>query len=1393
MKRFISSALALAMVTSVAPVSAMAVNYPDVYDVSFVADDQVVAANHDLWYIDSIQAPEYEGVEKWYSDEVDMYLNPGDRVWGDEFGTVATVVFNPYVEAPVTPEVPEAPALPEVYDVSFVVGDQVVAANHSLPYYSSIQAPVYEGVEKWYSDEVDMYLNPGESVWADMFDTVATVVFTPYSQTPVTPEVPDVPEVPEANLAKAEIVDLGWAKFLTVAFNEGYSMDNCVLTVDGVAINDAVTPVTTDGSIVKWEITSLAHGELGITVGDQKQTIALNGTGDSVEVLSAQTPDYFLMNGPIYVWDYHLTNYDDEGNIRYAPAQTTVGLDAVSGATAYSRDAIVYEDENALPYFVKGEVNLEFNYKTAEEKAYVDGITDVDLVSANEYKETLNDELHYTLTKDIANGEHVNALITVPIGQVNFTSNGRYNLRVTSNGQAQLFPIHLVAETVPSMTVTGDQGYYGNEVHLRIADMTYGITRPVYRVDLTNPDGMTETLLKFDDWFLHGDLLVLYNSITNHFRETGSYTVTVYADGFQTFSHTFWQEGIADRDPDAEAAPVAMAAEPMTYDAISTASVGGGGSSDGGSDGGDSKVMNANLIIDSDLIANAKLALAMGVEDEAAQGISDRWDTMTKLYAFNQGADPVYDYDAYCDAVNAAEGQGDYLTFAEYIATEGAVTTPNRPYAVKQVLEDNLLGETTGFIEAVGLMIPGYTVELVDDTAVITFEDDADYMAAVAAGQLTLNGNSVGLQAGKDYVLEGNVLTLKNVDYGVNLLSIRTETYETARVEIERIYPVEPVELSAEDVTKGEEIVVKCTAIHENGKCDFLDHVTGVQIIAPNGYRDDVMADGVESVFEKIGYTVDTKLNVLVIGKDTLLQDCFLNEDGTFAAGEYQIVITAEYYGDKVVTVNVADAQIEGTNVTPTVAGVEYNAPAFGDKFYRVSFLEEDVAAYLNAITSITLDGAEAKKVASFWNDTNAYKFAKDEAQGGADKFIDFTADCFADKTVEVVIHAEGYADLTFKVVNGKFELVLTKAPEVADVVREGGVMGQYDRVSFVDDVTDYLPAITSVTLNGKEAMKVTNLFNETNAYKFSNDDAQGGADKFIDFTTDCFAGTVEVVVTATGYEPLTFTVVDGKLAGTDPNPNPDPEGPVEPETAVAPIVKAVTEAGGILGKTYEVSFEAFEGITNYLNAVTTITLNNVEAKKVINLFGESKAYKLAVADDSQSASAYDIVEFTADSFAGTVEVVVTATGYEPLTFTVVDGKLAGAEPEGPVDPNPNPNPDPDPNPDPEGPVEPETPATPAVKDVKQAGSFLGKYYTVSFDADVTAASAYLNAITSITVDGVAAKKVNSFWNDTNSYKFSNDSAFGGADQFIDFTADCYGKTVVITAEGYADLTFKLA
>ena len=95
----------------------------------------------------------------------------------------------------------------------------------------------------------------------------------------------------------------------------------------------------------------------------------------------------------------------------------------------------------------------------------------------------------------------------------------------------------MVNEKTPSMALSDMSAKSGVNTHFEVSDMLYGITQPIYRVELTDPNGNTSELTKIDDWYLIGDTFVLYNDNTDHLSVSGNYTLTIYANGFKKFNN----------------------------------------------------------------------------------------------------------------------------------------------------------------------------------------------------------------------------------------------------------------------------------------------------------------------------------------------------------------------------------------------------------------------------------------------------------------------------------------------------------------------------------------------------------------------------------------------------------------------------------------------------------------------------------------------------------------------------------------------------------------------------------------------------------------------------------------------------------------------------------------
>ena len=963
--------------------------------------------------------------------------------------------------------------------------------------------------------------------------------------------------------AQTKLVDLGWSQYVAVRFTEGNSLSNCKLTVDGTEINGACSNVTTDGSIVKWESTTWNPAKLVITKGSQSQTVTLSQTANPATPTVGQKADayYFLANGPVYVWDYHLTNYDAAGKVRVAPATTQFSLtnEEQDAIKFYSPDAILKQDDTASNlYKVSGTVELMFNYAkgTDAEKAWVKGITDVDLVSADDRNNTLNENLSYTLDKEHDHNGGTVACIKVPLGQSNFYSNGRYQLRVTSNGTSKLFPIHVVNETKPSMILTDTTAKSGQNVHFRVENMTYGITQPIYRVELTTPDNTTTELTKIDDWYLIGDSFILYNDTTDHIPTVGQYTLTIYADGFKPFTKEF-------NVTSGQSLQIQKAALPYGVDTYSGSSVSGGGASSGSGSEGGSNTMNAYLVFQADLLVNAEIMTDLGTGNAYAEAIATRWNELTPISVYAKGSTDTYDAPHFFDTLN--KRNQDPMTFAAYVTSDQAVKyTRGTPYAVKQVLEDNLLGETTAFSETANKAAPDITlVKLVDGkyvaaTEVTEGQDavfrclDTDYLTKLAANGYTIN-------------TEKGIFTIskEKLTVGDNSITIAVEGYQTVRLSVRYQKVLEEVSLSgpAEGVQLGKPVSITCTTDHGDAACDFLANVTGVTLTGPDGEAKAILPDGQESVSQKIGYTVTG--NTLTLGKD--LFSTVGNYSVTIRAGHgYEHEPKKVEFEIKAATPETPEPPSEGNKDVPAYESWTLISGYWGSGklcFGAGGHNSTAVQPYLNAITAIKLGDTSLTPV-NYSSLVESGKYCVDK---GTDQTIYFyPADFRTTDSTTITIIAEGYKNFTLvigadgKVVTGgdsgttdpvdPSEPDATAAPTVKGLedVTDWGT--QYYRVSFEgmdkDALKAYLTKIKLVTVGSTTYTQSS--YSSTNAYKLfaTNTTYDSYAYDCLDLTSNGFPtdAVTRVAIEAEGYATLTFDVKNGQLV-TDSNAGENPGG----------------------------------------------------------------------------------------------------------------------------------------------------------------------------------------------------------------------------------------------------------
>ena len=1084
----------------------------------------------------------------------------------------------------------------------------------------------------------------------------------------------------DAEKAVVESTDMG--TWLPLAFKDGYSIEKVTsVTVDGTDVTAKLSKVTTDGTIAKLPLVGTPK-QVVIKSGDKTQTINLNGSGAaSVYAGTQYLPKYVWAHGAVAAWDYYLTNYDKDGNVRINPARTTFNLTEEANAHPYySPDAEVKDGESFGE--VVGNVTIMFNFNTDEEKAWFNGINKLELVEYNENKNTINSNLTYTSAGDVAHYNNKVGELTIPIGQSNFRNNGRYYVRVKSNGgdkASVLVPIHVVNEKAPTLLLR-ETAVSGRNLHFDVKDMTYAITTPIESVTLTDPKGDTKELRYINDYFLFGDLFVLYNDVNaeegvNNLPYNGNYTITIRSNGFKEFSKSFKVTG----GEDVSSKQAAVVYQSAAYDVMTHAT--GSGSGGGSSDSSGGYMVSADLLFDSDLLANALLLEEMGVTCAAATKVVDNWYNVICDAVFNQGDTTYNTHTGYLNAVNDAKVAGaEWLGYAEYIAAGDVKTTPNRPSAVKEVLEDGLLGDiqhsnTYGRLEAPKATV-GETKENQD--VEITFENADAYMGKIT--KLYLNDNWQELSADA-YTIEGNKITIKAdaLKIGENKITVDATGYLSNVVTIDYAKETEK-ELSlsvATPISEGQDVVITVT----NSEGDFLKNLSGVVLKNSDGTEKTVYHQGYEGS-NAVYYVVSED------GKTITLKNV--------EPGIYTVSVSANYY-EALTTEEFAVERATPLTTAPSVAKHEKkdkDGLLESTDYYRLTFsgLEgKDLDTYLGAIKKVTV-GTKAYTEATsiyFQNDNYRTKIA-DSTYGGYKDALDLAVNGIdAEKGTLITVEAKGYKTMTYTLKGDSATTDPTPNPgedtkldapayTIAEKT-EYGATGSYPyyKVTFTGGNTrEYVKNITSVMVQGTEYSLVsgTEVGEKSTSYVKETgfeDDLKLGTGSFV------ANGKTTVTIKATGYKDLVINY------GTDATPT-------EPTTKPAPTGKIEHKEAD---NYYQVSFNGND-VSDYLNAITSVKVGNTDYTATEDSTPTGKQYSLGIILPS--------LKLGAEGFTGSgnITVTITATGYKEnvVTYTMPNSGNSGG-----------------------GTTAPGTPETPdnggiTVKECKLKQDWNGKFYEMRFN-----------------------------------------------------------------------------
>ena len=1047
----------------------------------------------------------------------------------------------------------------------------------------------------------------------------------------------------KTEIADAQVVTTDAGAYLALSFRTGFTKENTVITVDGADVTKYATPVTDDGSVVKLPLVA-QPGSVTLTSGNKTQTTDLGTKVDgAVYTGDHYLPDYFVKHGPLAIWDYYLTNYDDAGNARVLPSKTTFGTTAaVNPHPSYSPETVMDTDGN-------GTVTIMFNYTADDDRAWFENIADtgaLELVTYDQYHKTLNDHLTYTKDTEAHHGSTVGTL-NIALQQDNFRSNGRYYVRVCStdaNGKKSytLAAIHVVNEAEPKLTLK-ETPQSGKNLHFEVSNLVYGITDPIEKVTLSGPVGAngaqdTIELQNNDDtidYFLWSqDLFVLYNDESvkngrNFLKYSGSYKLTIQANGFKTFSKEFTVNG--------GLTPVSQTA--ITLDAISRAT--GSSSSGGTTSSGGGYAISTNFLFKSDLVANACVLNDLNKSTSASDAVYEYWayETSTLDSAFDTGDTKYFRGSNYYDKIST-EGKL-WIPFGDYRTSGDAVTT-NPPGATKAVLEDGLLGDIQNSDVSGKLDFIAPTISDANEGSdvTLTFENGSDYLSKITALYL----NSDWRELSSDYyTIDGNAITLKKdaLTVGETSLKIVSAGYKAQEVKFTYNKATESgLSLSVADTTGGQPVVITING----SKGDFLKNLKSVVLTDQDNNKKTVSKQGVEGD-TAIYYSIDENNTVIRLHNIT-------------KPSKYTLQLTADYYNELNTAFTMAGSLKKVPNATPDVS--------FATGIYSLDFGTVDFT-WWNYIDSVTVNDKAYTQNSllyslSMLGDTEYGWY--DPSYNGYN-ILNLGASAFTEDKNTVVIRNTkyGYEDLTLTITkdgklvvdgsdnsgsgdNGGSETPAETQDAPKPTSASTDIMGDY-KLSFDD--TSYISKITAVKVNGTTYSSGVVWNNNTYSISMANDGYLSiGSGSFVD-------GNNTVTITATGYKELTVTITkDGNLVDNDNSNSGNNSG-------------SNTGGNGNAGETTQKDYPSNMGFNYggtlyfdqggsnaaaepYLNSITKITLNG----KTLSPMDSSSWWIKTGEYNVKSSSTDKYIEFYSQDFSESENIlIIYADGYKDMTLKV--------------------------------------------------------------------------------------------------------------------------------------------
>ena len=728
----------------------------------------------------------------------------------------------------------------------------------------------------------------------------------------------------------------------------------------------------------------------------------------SISKTASAAPSKILTFTNMPVWDYHQRNYDKHGNLRISTAKTTFNLNNEEEKASYIPMFKVDEAELNSP------INIQCELKTDEQKDWFEKINKVTLEDA-----TKNPSLERNLEFEKSENK-----IIIKGNQKALDNNKLHTIKIYSEGKdwASISVNIVQAEPIKVLVSYPMNPRTGEDVRFKLDNFNYAILNPVNRVFLTH-NNVRKELVKFKDYHVISEYLTVYaenvDTEEGNLLEPGKYTLEIYADGFKKAEKDFEvikNEVMASEKNNSKdnikVKPVTSKItnkeiKPSSVDTLSSASVGSSkGADNSGSEetSGASIIMQTNLIYNHDLLANALILNELGLGTEESEGIAKRFELNTISWdaVINEDGTHINDFRDYLNAVKDAALKGNYLTYDEYLKNENSKEYKNRPYNVKEVLEDNLLGDTQNFRTVLGLETPSLEVKsAVMDKDLILESSDESYLKNIKS--ITINGGIKELDKSLYSIKDNQLIINSKVVKGDKIKILISATgYKDKVIEIKLEKILDDISLKLEKEYKtGEDVIV--TGLSE----DFIKNINSIKL------------DGKLLLTKEQGGSYGNTYYEISENKLTLKSGLFKEDKN------YKLEIDSKYYGKKELEFNITKGDEKSNEKTEIIEekkelpkiSVKIDSKSTFMKKYDIKFLNS--GEWIKNITDISVNEVPYKSGLSWWESKERYAIYE------ADKTLAIGYESFNNEGENIIkIKSKGYKEYAFIIKDGKITLV---------------------------------------------------------------------------------------------------------------------------------------------------------------------------------------------------------------------------------------------------------------------------------------------------------------------------------------------------------------------------------